>query len=286
MNNDGSRLENLMHRLNKSDNNAFRSLDEMNNDGSRLANLLHRMNNEGNSGVTEEENNPNQEKENQLSKVFSDKGTNGLGQMSWNKNEAGTENIGGTLPNQEKENQLAKVFGDQGTNGLEHLSWNKNEAGTENNGGTLTSLLKRMNEGNNGNHMNENAEDPGQGQVLGLQHFSQDAGQTTSDLMKADKMADEREQEMENTEGESGIGGTRSMNDNRVQSMTAGGGQQANEQGGEMLPADVTWKIIEMMKRAAKFRQESESIFLQVGRDLASNGFTGNYQPEIHQNLA
>jgi len=56
----GSRLENLMHRLNKSDNNAFRSLDEMNNDGnsgSSLANLLHRMNNEGNSGVTEEENN-------------------------------------------------------------------------------------------------------------------------------------------------------------------------------------------------------------------------------------
>lgn len=204
--------------------------------------------------------------------------------MSWNKNEAGTENIGGTLPNQEKENQLAKVFGDQGTNGLEHLRWNKNEVGTENNGGTLTNLLKRMNEGNNGNHMNENAEDPGQGQVLGLQHFSQDAGQTTSDLMKADKMADEREQEMENTEGESGIGGTRSMNDNRVQSMNAGGGQ-ANEQGGEMLPADVTWKIIEMMKRAAKFRQESESIFLQVGRDLASNGFTGNYQPEIHQNL-
>merc|ERR1711990_464541 len=202
------------------------------------------------------------------------------------------------------------------------------------------------NEGNNGNQMNENAEDPGQAQQYGdysaaprcrprtsegdcpaLSSYGKEAclsavdnrpwswakgqpcvwcikdcenkhlcelksaaqppdtryyqeclssTQTTADLMKVDKMADEREQEMENQEEESGAGGTRSM--------IAGGGQ-ANDQGGDMLPADVTWKIIEMMKRAAKFRQESESIFLQVGRDLASHGFTGHYQPEIHQNL-
>jgi len=53
----------------------------------------------------------------------------------------------------------------------------------------------------------------------------------------------------------------------------------------EQLPAEVTWKIIQMMKRAAKFRQHSESIFLAVGKILASYGFTGTYQPEMHHNM-
>jgi len=48
------------------------------------------------------------------------------------------------------------------------------------------------------------------------------------------------------------------------------------------LPPEVTWKIIQMMKKAAKFRQHSESIFLAVGKILASYGFTGTYQPEMH----
>jgi len=62
--------------------------------------------------------------------------------------------------------------------------------------------------------------------------------------------------------------------------------QQSDQvgQGGEkMLPPEATRKIIKMMKKAAKFRQHSESIFLAVGKLLASYGFTGRFQPERHQ---
>merc|ERR1711951_20661 len=50
----------------------------------------------------------------------------------------------------------------------------------------------------------------------------------------------------------------------------------------DSLPPEVTWKIIQMMKMAAKYRQQSESIFLAVGKILAQNGFTGQYRPERH----
>jgi len=98
------------------------------------------------------------------------------------------------------------------------------------------------------------------------------------DLMAEDEKEDEMAQNIENMDGED-EGNTILPNDG---SVGTGGNPDKVLGAADSLPPEVTWKIIQMMKMAAKYRQQSESIFLAVGKILAQNGFTGQYRPERH----
>merc|ERR1711962_1099786 len=98
------------------------------------------------------------------------------------------------------------------------------------------------------------------------------------DLMAEDEKEDEMAQNIENMEDEDEAN-TILPNDG---SVGTGGNPDKVLGAADSLPPEVTWKIIQMMKMAAKYRQQSESIFLAVGKILAQNGFTGQYRPERH----